>query len=72
MDRPLSWSVSPTQRDGYLADSEENVDLSSLQAQIQQARNNAMKTERRKDESQETMRRESKENSAKDEHIAGE
>ena len=31
-----------------------------------------MKTERRKDESQETMRRESGEKNAKDEHIAGE
>ena len=72
MDRPSSWSVSPTQHDGYLADSEENVDLSSLQAQIQQARNNAMKTERRKHESQERERRESGEKNAKDEHIAGE
>ena len=72
MDRPSSWSVSPTQHDGYLADSEENVDLSSLQAQIQQARNNAMKTERRKHESQERKRRESGEKNAKDEHIAGE
>lgn len=72
MDRPSSWSVTPTQHDGYLADSEENADLTLLQAQIQQARNNAKTIERRKNESQETMRRESIEKNAKDERIAGE
>ncbi|XP_022805080.1 DNA ligase 1-like [Stylophora pistillata] len=70
MDRPSSWSVTPTQHDGYLADSEENADLTLLQAQIQQARNNAKTIERRKNESQETMRRESIEKNAKDERIA--
>ena len=72
MDRPSSWSVTPTQHDGYLADSEENADLTLLQAQIQQARNNAKTIERRKNESQETMRRESIEKNAKDERTVGE
>lgn len=45
-----SFSGSPTQHDGYLADSEENADLTSLQAQIEQARNEAKRHHRRKKE----------------------
>ncbi|XP_078343229.1 uncharacterized protein LOC144628969 isoform X2 [Oculina patagonica] len=67
-DYSSSLSISPTQHDGYLADSEENVDLSSLQAQIQQARNNTKKHQRRKEEGQEIKRRESRERKAKDQH----
>ena len=64
MDRSSSLSISPRQHDGYLADSEENPDLTSLQAQIQQARSNAKKSQRRKEASQEMKRRESKETTA--------
>lgn len=59
-DYSSSLSISPAQHDGYLADSEENVDLSSLQAQIKQARNDAKKQQKRKEEEQETRRKESK------------
>ena len=52
-------TISPRQQDGYLADSEENADLSSLQAQIQQARDEARKNQRKKEELKE-MRKESK------------
>lgn len=71
MDYASSLSVSPTQHDGYLADSEENADLTSLQAQIQQARNNTKKYQRRKDEGQEMKRRESREKRAKDQQSQG-
>ena len=53
-------TISPRQQDGYLADSEENVDLSSLQAQIQQARNEAKKNQRKKEEAKEMTRKASK------------
>lgn len=66
-----SLSISPEQHDGYLADSEENTDLSSLQAQIQQARNNAKKYQRRKEEGQEIKRKESRDRKAKDQHSEG-
>ena len=66
-----SESVSPEQHDGYLADSEENADLSSLQAQIQQARNNTKKYQQRKEEGQEMKRKESREKKAKDKQSQG-
>ena len=53
-------TISQRQQDGYLADSEENVDLSSLQAQIQQARSEARKNQRKKEEVKEMTRKESK------------
>lgn len=53
-------TVSPRQQDGYLADNEEIADLSSLQAQIQQARNEARKNQRKKEEVKEMTRKESK------------
>lgn len=53
-------TISPRQQDGYLADSEENADLSSLQAQIQQARNEAKKNQRKKEEVKEMTRKASK------------
>ena len=53
-------TISPRQQDGYLADSEENAGLSSLQAQIQQARNEARKNQRKKEELKEMTRKESK------------
>lgn len=46
---------SPRQQDGYLADSEENADLSSLQA-----RSEARKNQRKKEEVKEMTRKESK------------
>lgn len=55
-----SMTISPRQQDGYLADSEENADLSSLQAQIQQARDEARKNQRKKEELKEMTRKESK------------
>ena len=64
-------SMSPEQHEGYLADSEENADLSSLQAQIQQARNNAKKYQKRKEEGQEIKRKESREKKAKDQQSQG-
>ena len=66
-----SLSISPEPHDGYLADSEENADLSSLQAQIQQARNNAKKYQKRKEEGQEIKRKESREKKAKDQQSQG-
>ncbi|KAJ7352905.1 hypothetical protein OS493_033171 [Desmophyllum pertusum] len=66
VDYCSSLSISPTQHDGYLADSEENADLTSLQAQIEQARSNTKKYQRQKDEAQDTKRRESKESKEKD------
>ena len=60
MEYSSSLSISPTQHDGYLADSEENADLSSLQAQIQQARNEAKRQQKRKEEGGESRRKESK------------
>ena len=63
--------MSPEQHEGYLADSEENADLSSLQAQIQQARNNAKKYQKRKEEGQEIKRKESREKKAKDQQSQG-
>lgn len=70
MEYSSSLSISPEQHDGYLADSEENADL-SLQAQIQQARNNAKKYQRRKEEGQEIKRKESRDRKAKDQHSEG-
>jgi len=66
-----SVSISPEQHDGYLADSEENADLSSLQTQIQQARDNAKKYQKRKDEGQEIKRKESRERKAKHQQSQG-
>ena len=63
--------MSPTPHDGYLADNEENADLTSLQAQIQQARNNTKKYQRRKVEGHEMKRRESRERKAKEQHNQG-
>lgn len=60
MENSSSFSISPTQHDGYVADSEENADLSSLQAQIQQARNEAKRQQKRKEEGGEGRRKESK------------
>ena len=61
MENSSSFSISPSQHDGYLADSEENADLSSLQAQIQQVRNEAKRQQkRRKEERGEGSRKESK------------
>lgn len=55
-----SISNSPVpEHDGYLADSEENADLSSLQAQIQQARNDAKKHQRRNEGGLESRKKES-------------
>lgn len=71
MEYSSSVSVSPEQQDGYLGDSEENADLSSLQAQIQQARNNAKKYQKRKEEGQEMKRKESREKKAKDQQPKG-
>lgn len=71
MEYSSSVSISPEQHDGYLGDSEENADLSSLQAQIQQARNNAKKYQKRKEEGQEIKRKESREKKAKDQQPKG-
>ena len=71
MDYCSPLSISPTQHDGYLADSEENADLTSLQAQIEQARSNTKKYQRQKDEAQDTKRRESKESKEKDQQSQG-
>ena len=38
------------QPDGYIADNEENVDLSSLQAQIQKVRDQTKRHQKRKEE----------------------
>ena len=64
-------SISPERHDGYLADSEENADLSSLQAQIQQARNNAKKYQKRQGEGQDIKRKESREKKVKDQQSQG-
>ena len=66
-----SVSISPEQHDGYLADSEENADLSSLQTQIQQARDKAKKYQKRKEEGQERKRKESREKKAKHQQSQG-
>ena len=71
MEYSSSLSISPEPHDGYLADSEENADLSSLQAQIQEARNNTKRYQRRKEEEQEIKRKESREKRAKDQQPQG-
>ena len=71
MEYNSSVSISPEPHDGYLADSEENTDLTTLQAQIQQARNNAKKYQKRKEEGQDIKRKQSKEKKAKDQQSQG-
>ena len=43
----LHFAIQP---DGYVADNEENVDLSSLQAQIQKVRDQTKRHQKRKEE----------------------